>query len=90
MLGNGKVAVTGTGGSGSPNVSGGGGGCFIATAAFGSLSASSVDSLCSVRDSFVSGSTSGSNLVSMYYLVSPAVAGSMNNSIRAVARKLLN
>ncbi|MDZ7815032.1 MAG: hypothetical protein U5N86_03220 [Planctomycetota bacterium] len=43
----------------------GGGGCFVATAAFGSYNASSVVDLCSVRDSVLNSASSGSSLVSL-------------------------
>ncbi|MFA4985940.1 MAG: CFI-box-CTERM domain-containing protein [Candidatus Brocadiia bacterium] len=72
------------------DVSGGGGGCFIATAAFGSLTANSVAGLCAARDSAVCASTSGSGLVGLYYAISPKVASAMaNHSVRAIVRSLI-
>lgn len=67
------------------------GGCFIATSAFGTISAASVNSLCNVRDNSLMSFTSGSSIVSLYYAVSPAIANEMRNAsgVRALARALL-
>ncbi len=53
---------------------GGGGGCFVATAAFGSMSAAVVGELCSFRDAALSASLTGGTLVGLYYAVSPPIA----------------
>jgi len=78
---NNEAAVTG----------GGGGGCFIATCAFGAMSADVVSGLCSVRDGSIAASGEGSSLVALYYSVSPKVADAvrMSSTARAVLRALL-
>ncbi|MFA4986614.1 MAG: CFI-box-CTERM domain-containing protein, partial [Candidatus Brocadiia bacterium] len=70
---------------------GGGGGCFIATAAFGSYGSDSVRALTSVRDSSLAGSGFGSGLVSLYYSVSPMIANDIasSNSLRALVRSII-
>ena len=88
----GKVTLTAVGG-GSENVTttgGGGGGCFIATAAFGTYLAGDVETLCSFRDSRLGASSSGAELVSLYYAVSPAVAGDVTPASAAVLRKFIS
>ena len=52
-----------------------GGGCFIATAAYGSYMDSHVETLRDFRDSRMETSPVGSALVSAYYKVSPPIAG---------------
>ncbi len=71
---------------------GGGGGCFVATAAFGSLADASVRSLCALRDASVRSSGNGEALVSLYYAVSPAPAAGLASSeaLRALVRRLLD
>ncbi|MDZ7814905.1 MAG: CFI-box-CTERM domain-containing protein [Planctomycetota bacterium] len=69
---------------------GGGGGCFIATAAFGTYGATAVESLCAVRDTNLAVSLEGSELVSLYYAVSPAVATELGGTTSALIRALLN
>ncbi|MFA4985662.1 MAG: CFI-box-CTERM domain-containing protein [Candidatus Brocadiia bacterium] len=59
---------------------GGGGGCFIATAAFGSYASSAVRGLCRERDLHVSASNLGTGLVSLYYHVSPSIAAGLDSS----------
>jgi len=54
--------------------SGGGGGCFIATAAYGSYLDSHVETLRDFRDSYMVNNPVGSALVSAYYKLSPPVA----------------
>jgi len=50
-------------------------GCFIATAAYGSYLDSHVETLRNLRDSYMVTNPVGSALVSLYYKVSPPVAG---------------
>ncbi|TET18357.1 MAG: hypothetical protein E3J81_00485, partial [Dehalococcoidia bacterium] len=52
----------------------GGGGCFIATAAYGSYLDSHVETLRNFRDSYMLTNPVGSALVSAYYKLSPPVA----------------
>ncbi|MFA4985438.1 MAG: CFI-box-CTERM domain-containing protein [Candidatus Brocadiia bacterium] len=70
---------------------GGGSGCFIATAAFGSMSADVVRSLTTTRDALAAGSATTSSMVELYYLVSPAAAATLRDSgaFRAMLRELL-
>ncbi len=97
---NGKVSyidasgreTSSSGGGGTTTVTGGGGGgCFIATAAFGSLSASEVKTLTALRDASGLASRTGAGLVSLYYSVSPAPAAGVrgSESLRALLRRLL-
>ncbi|MDZ7815251.1 MAG: CFI-box-CTERM domain-containing protein [Planctomycetota bacterium] len=71
---------------------GGGGGCFVATSAFGTMASGAVQTLCSVRDSGLNSAIPGSALVSLYYAVSPTVADRMRMSAssRALVRALLS
>jgi hypothetical protein len=66
----------------------GGGGCFIATAAFGSPLAPQVQLLREVRDTYLLPYGSGRVVVQWYYAVSPAIAGVIDRSetLRAVVR----
>jgi len=59
---------------GDPAPSEEGGGCFIATAAYGSYLDSHVETLRDFRDSYMVTNPVGSALVSLYYKVSPPVA----------------
>ncbi len=70
----------------------GSGGCFVATAAFGSMSASSVRALTELRDAGLAACGTGSALVSLYYAVSPAPARAEGGSpaLRALMRELLD
>ncbi len=52
----------------------GGGGCFIATAAFGSYLDPRVQTLRSFRDNFLLKSSLGQTFVNFYYQVSPPIA----------------
>jgi hypothetical protein len=52
----------------------GGGGCFIATAAYGSFMNSEVETLRAFRDEYLKSGGVGKGFVSTYYRVSPAVA----------------
>ncbi|MDZ7815178.1 MAG: PKD domain-containing protein [Planctomycetota bacterium] len=71
---------------------GGGGGCFVATAAFGSLATDSVEALTTVRDSALASSVTSDTLTGLYYSVSPAVANELaaSDAVRALMRRLLD
>ncbi|MFA4985467.1 MAG: fibronectin type III domain-containing protein [Candidatus Brocadiia bacterium] len=75
-----------TGGSGS-----GGGGCFIATAAFGSCASKSVVSICETRDRYAVSSSEGTALLAAYYGASPSLARriDMDPGVRALLRRFL-
>lgn len=60
--------------SGSDSGSSGGGGCFIATAAFGTPMAKEVKILCVFRDKYLLTNYLGTKFVSMYYKYSPPIA----------------
>jgi uncharacterized repeat protein (TIGR02543 family) len=68
-----------------------GGGCFIATAAYGSPTAEQIDVLREFRDAVLLESTAGSQLVALYYQLSPPVADfiSGNSFLRTLVRELL-
>jgi polyhydroxybutyrate depolymerase len=72
-------------------IGGGGGGCFIATAAYGSPSAKQLDVLREFRDDVLLKSTVGSRLVDLYYKVSPPIANfiAAHNLVRILVRDLL-
>lgn len=67
------------------------GGCFIATAAYGTPAAEQLDVLRAFRDQVLLESTLGAQFVAWYYQVSPPVAEfiSDNNLLRSVVRELL-
>jgi polyhydroxybutyrate depolymerase len=67
------------------------GGCFIATAAYGTPTAKQLDVLREFRDSVLLKSTVGSRLVDLYYQMSPPVADfiSENSFVRTLVRELL-
>ena len=69
---------------------GSGGGCFVATAAFGSLSSDAVVILTGFRDSFLAVSASGYALRDIYYLLSPPVADCEGDALSAVIRRFLD
>jgi polyhydroxybutyrate depolymerase len=69
----------------------GGGGCFIATAAYGTPTAKQLDVLRAFRDEVLLKSTVGSRLVDFYYKVSPPIANfiSQHNVVRTLVRELM-
>jgi len=66
-------------------------GCFIATAAYGTSTAEQLDVLREFRDDVLLESTVGSQLVDLYYQVSPPIADfiSENSFVRTLVRELL-
>jgi hypothetical protein len=64
----------------SPSSSGGGGNCFIATAAFGSYFDPCVKILRDFRDTFLVTSYVGQSFVNWYYKVSPPIADTIRTS----------
>jgi len=74
--------------SGSPESSGSGGGCFIATAAYGSYAEGHVLILTKFRDQYLLLNGMGRSLIRLYYRYSPRLAASINerDSLRSVAR----
>ena len=72
-----------------PSEGGGtGGGCFIATAAYGTPTAPQLDVLRAFRDEVLLKSAVGSRLVDFYYKVSPPIANfiSQHNVVRTLVR----
>lgn len=67
---------------------GGGGGCFIATAAYGSLMAPHVKILCEFRDRFLVPNRFGKSFVDFYYKYSPPAANFIAEhvNLRAMVR----
>jgi polyhydroxybutyrate depolymerase len=67
------------------------GGCFIATAAYGTPTAEQLDVLRAFRDEVLLKSTVGSQLVNLYYQMSPPVADfiSEHGVVRTLVRELL-
>jgi hypothetical protein len=70
---------------------GGEGGCFIATAAYGTEAAEEIDVLRAFRDEVLLESAVGSQLVEWYYQTSPPVADfiSENDVLRTLVRELV-
>ena len=77
--------------SGSGNYGGGTGGCFIATAAYGSPASSEIRVLRRFRDKVLSRSASGRWLVQGYYSLSPPIARyiTYRPALRRIVRALL-
>ena len=67
------------------------GGCFIATAAYGTPTAEQIDVLREFRDVVLLESTAGSQFVALYYQLSPTVADFISGSsfLRTLVRELL-
>jgi len=67
------------------------GGCFIATAAYGTPSAEQLDVLREFRDSVLLESIAGSQFVALYYQLSPPVADFISGSsfLRTLVRELM-
>jgi hypothetical protein len=67
------------------------GGCFIATAAYGTPTAEQIDVLREFRDTVLLKSTAGSQFVALYYQLSPPVADFIagNELLRTLVRELL-
>ncbi|MCJ7575162.1 MAG: hypothetical protein MUO80_00490, partial [Dehalococcoidia bacterium] len=73
------------------STSGGGAGCFIATAAYGTPTAKQIDVLREFRDVVLLESTMGSRFVALYYQFSPPIADGIagNEVLRTLVRELL-
>jgi hypothetical protein len=71
--------------------SGGGGGCFIATAAYGSLMAPHVKILRNFRDRFLTNNILGKSFVNLYYQYSPPLASfiTKHDNLRLIVRMTL-
>jgi hypothetical protein len=71
--------------------SGGGGGCFIATAAYGSLMAPHVKILRNFRDRFLTNNILGKSFVNLYYQYSPPLASfiAKHDNLRLIVRMTL-
>jgi hypothetical protein len=67
------------------------GGCFIATAAYGTPTAEQIDVLREFRDTVLLESTTGSQFVALYYQLSPPVADFIagNELLRTLVREFL-
>jgi hypothetical protein len=78
----------GDGGTEGPSQPPGGGGCFIATAAYGTDTARQLDILREFRDEVLLPNSLGTKLVSLYYKTSPPIADfiSQNEVLRTVVR----
>ncbi len=70
------------------STSGGGGSCFIATAAFGTPVAEEVKTLSEFRDNILMKTVIGRNFIKVYYKTSPPIANFIRNkpSLRALVR----
>jgi len=69
-----------------------GGGCFIATAAFGTSTSHEINVLRSFRDNFLARERAGRKLIAFYYIVSPPIAKIIEKSsaLKFVTRVVLN
>jgi hypothetical protein len=78
----------GDGGTEGPSQPPGGGGCFIATAAYGTDTARQLDILREFRDEVLLPNSLGAKFVSLYYKTSPPIADfiSQNEVLRTVVR----
>ncbi|MCK4245298.1 MAG: hypothetical protein KAX20_06710, partial [Candidatus Omnitrophica bacterium] len=67
---------------------GGGGGCFIATAAYGTEMAEEVKTLTKFRDDVLLKTIAGKEFVELYYAISPPIAEFIRNKpiFRAITR----
>ena len=67
------------------------GGCFIATAAYGTPAAEQIDVLREFRDTVLLENTAGSQFVALYYQLSPPIANFIagNELLRTLVRELL-
>lgn len=67
------------------------GGCFIATAAYGTSTAEEIDTLRAFRDEVLLENSLGSQLVEWYYQASPPVADfiSGHDVLRTIVRELV-
>jgi len=70
-----------------PEVSASRGGCFVATAVYGSTSASELDLLYTFRDQYLMPRPSGRALVRLYYAISPGLA--LFTSRSAITRRFM-
>lgn len=72
-----------------PPANGGGCGCFIATAAYGTDTAQEIDVLREFRDEVLLSSSLGTKFVSFYYETSPAIADfiSQHEILRTIVRE---
>ena len=70
---------------------GGGGGCFVATAAYGTPMAGEVRTLCDFRDAHLLNNPVGRRFVAFYYRVSPPIADfiAKHESLRSMVRFIL-
>src|SRR5262249_36600880 len=66
-----RITVRAKPDSGSTNKDGSGGGCFIATAAFGTPMAQEVQILCAFRDQYLLTNWLGQAFIALYYRYSP-------------------
>ena len=89
ILAAGSAQLNGTGGI--QRHAGSGGGCFVATAAYGTPMADEINVLRDVRDAHLLTNALGTSFVDTYYRISPALADAIAQSplLRSVARSIL-